>query len=249
MKSHSSIAKMILVIVIIISISTTLGTVFYLANFKKSLPIIKQSTLKPIMDSTTEPTPDINISSWNIYRNKKAGFYLSYPEEWGSAKTEEFRKAIVGKGEEFYVIFANNNFSINGNTIDFEPYENIFPHYSGNNPFEHCKELEKQVFSIDGCKKINENMSVISYGFYLEEGMFGSGKEIGFLRQAFINNKSNKYTAITISFRFSEYQNDQLINMSEDQIRDIAKNQLAKIDKKTINIFDRILSTFEFIEN
>jgi hypothetical protein len=238
LKTNLSLPKMILFIIVLFSFGMIFGTTGYLLSLEKNPPVAIHSTM----------TPATNISQWNTYRNEKAGFSLSYPKEWGPIETEEFRKSIAGKGEEFYVIFSNNNFSINGNTADFEPYENPFSVYLNDDPLEYCKELEKQVFYSKECEKINKNIIALSYGFYLEEGMFSSGKEINFLREAFINNESNKYTTITISLRFPEYQNDQIINMNEDQIRDIAKNQLTKLDKKTIDNFNQIIQSFKFIE-
>lgn len=249
-KSNLSLPKIILIIITMLSLGMIISTIAYLLSLKKTPTVTIEPTSMPKISSlpTPELTPRTNVSAWSTYKNDKAGFYLNYPAKWGPIKNEEFRKSVAGKGEEFYSIFTNDSFSIRGNTADFEPYENPLPVYLSGDPLKYCKELEKQVFSAEGCKEINKNIAIISFGIYLELGMFGSGKEISFARQAFINNESNKYAGITISLRFPEYQNNQLDTMSENQIRDIAKNQLSKIDKKNIEVFDQIISTFKFTE-
>lgn len=251
-KVSFSFSRVIFFIIAIFSFGLTIGVVLYSAKNRSSEIIQPQASIAPATDTptlspTVAPVSD-NIADWKTYKNEKADFYLNYPEEWGPVKTEEFRKSIAGKGEEFYTIFTNNNFTISGNTADFEPYENPLPAYLGGDSSNYCKDLEKQVFSIVGCEKINENISAISYGFYPGEGMFGSGKEISFRRQTFINNELNKYAAITISFKFPDYSDSRLVDMNEEQIRDIAKSQLAEIDKKAIDFFDQIISTFKFID-
>lgn len=254
----STIAAMVIVAAVVVIVSIIVTMQYYeVLNATQPVVVITPKltssvTPTPILATPTPlattpaPTPNLDITTWKTYRNDNAGFSLKYPGEWGPVKEEEFRKSIAGKGEEFYTIFSNNNFIIGGNTADFEPYENQLPVYLGGNPLKYCEELKKQVISIIGCEKNNKNIYSISYGFYSEIGMFGSGKEINFQREVIIDNQSNKYKALSLVIRFPAYQNDKLIDMNKEQISNIAKNELLKIDKKTINIFNQILSTFKF---
>jgi hypothetical protein len=116
--------------------------------------------------------------------------------------------------------------------------------YKEGDPFEFCKDFEKDVFALTGCEKINENIAAITFAHYMEPGMWPGG--ITFSRHAFIKNEGNKYSAITLRYWFPKNEDEGLSNMKEKQIREIASNQLSELDVTVLKTFDKILSTFKF---
>jgi len=188
---------------------------------------------------TTETVQSESTSKWPLYTNDKVGFSIKYPREWGPIETETYREAISGKGEEFYTLFTNSSLSISGITPDYVQWEGWSPTYKGNDPFSYCKEIEKKVVTIEGCKKIDQNKTSITLGYYSD--MVG----LTLVRDTFINNFGNKYGGLTISYNFQSIDTG-LANMSETQVRQEIENQLKNIDPKIVDTFDNIVSTFDY---
>lgn len=240
-----------LAIGIILILAIIIGGAVWIGGKDIKLPkqVQKQETKKevPANDKTNEtagPVPS-EVEGRQTYQNEKAGFSVEYPKDWGPVKTEVFREAISGKGEEFYVYFSNKNFIITGKTTDYQPWEGNEDPYAGTDPFQYCKKLE---ISIGDCKKINDNISVVNYGNKTDEMAPGPTKII-LMRNAFIRNSSNKYAGLAISYNFPDYQNENLDNMSIEEINGIIKEQTSKFAENDVINFDKIISTFKFIDS
>lgn len=78
-KDKLSIAKSILILIILVSLSTVLGVSAYLVSLKKTQSIIVQPTPKSTVALTS---PNNEIANWQTYRNEKYGFQLEYPQRF-----------------------------------------------------------------------------------------------------------------------------------------------------------------------
>ena len=258
--------NLIKVIIVVVVSALITGTVIYfwlaqinkseienlknnIATLEKEVSEIKSSknelekevlSLQQEKDSFIESSKD--VSSWEEYTNNKADFTIKYPTEWGPMESEVYRDAISGIGKVFYVLFDNNNLSISGNTSDYKAWEYSLPTYNGGDPFLFCENFEESVVSIEGCIKIDNNKTAITYGYYSD--MAG----LLLLHQVFIDNSSNEYKGINISYRYISEDGD-LGNMEESQIKNEIKSKLKNIDEDTIKTINNIASTFSYIEN
>ncbi|MBU4338113.1 PT domain-containing protein [Patescibacteria group bacterium] len=122
-----SSSKIILAIVVL----AALGAIAYSVALKKVPPVAVQPTVSPIITPqptameptltptpviTTEPTPNIDISDWKIYRNDKYGFEIKYPSGWIVREETEFDLSKLGNdniikasGTEFWLGLGTKN--------------------------------------------------------------------------------------------------------------------------------------------
>ncbi len=242
-------------ILVAVMIVVVIGVVGFFALMKKSETsdinsgVQNQSSTIPITNATNgNQVYPTSTTDWKAYGNEKVGFSFKYPKELGSVEMEKFQKAVTGDGESFYGSIGYN-LNIFAATPNFEPYEigNELV-YTNGDPFQFCQIFKNYVFTITGCEKINENITIITFSDYKEQGMWGSGQEISFFRSAFIRNVNNKYSALTVSISlFPIYKNTELLNMSKEQIHNIAITELAKTNTEKVNLFDRIISSFKLL--
>lgn len=166
-------AKLILVLLVIISIGTMAGSLKYLSELKDAPGTVQPKKLSPISTENQPENTDIDIKDWKTYSNEQYGFEFKYPDSWNpkeNVNTElqiysvalnqpeisanpkiSFTKNPGGVGYEFLKFNLSGTVNVGGVSTQKESFEP-----TSEFSFSNCNSKNSEGFRINLNKDNNE---------------------------------------------------------------------------------------------
>lgn len=255
MKNTSGFTHWVIVILIFVLAIGLVGAAWwYEVNRKKTDTPIKTDLEINANTSVNTNTGVDNIKNWLTYENEEIGFSFRYPAEWGVIIRDEVKNNIYGLAGKQFLLTASNFDTWQGHfdkipiiyvtSTDYQKpdlYSLEGEGFIWNNdegPAEICQEVANSLDASTQCSILEgTNTYVLNTAVvYTESNIEGfseySGLEdwIWYERHAFISLNSNKnYGGIHLRYSLMNEQRDELLNFSDEQIKNYGESNLPLI--------------------